>query len=1026
MVIKNKDGTVLADVWLQDSSCVNEEIMGDHTLQLDFLSRHPVDLEIGDYVEYEGNTYTIRHKESVTKRETSLGWDYSVVFYAAQYELQDVPFFLLGNPEYQKNGDYYTGTATEWLELIVKNMNREVGGWAAGGCIESEWITLSFKDKQCGDVLDDLCSQLDTEWSVSGRVLTIGRVEYPSGGLTLSQGEGGGFKELKLSSSSEERPVTVLYPYGSDRNLPDGYAADYLLLPGGEISLEKNVEKYGRCGRKVQFDDIYPHGVFEVTSVIDELTFTATGIDFDISDCLIPDQEVTVSFQSGALAGYDLAISEEGGWDYATKQIKVLQNEEENALKVPGDINFAVGDRFILYNLRMPQSYVDKAEQELLEAAQRWLDKKCEKEVRLNGKCDDILFKQNKIAVSCGQMVRVISDPLEIDQEIRVTKVKRYVENKGVPSYRYELTLSDFLDTNGFKDLVNEVENVPEEIKKELKPVKGWTKRAWRDVMETLDMMFDPEGDYFTELIKPLAVHTAELIVGTNSQQMDFIGVKFQPNKDGNPNLFGWTSGRLEHFTIDETGIRSWSITGGEATLNGGYPYYVYAKCARSGDSGTILCSTQQIKLLDDPDYYHFWVGVLNTPYDGARSWAPNYGFTEISGQFITTGVIKDKNGNFVIDLNNGTIPGWGAMTDKPNMDEYATISWTNGQINAVAKRVDDLGNEIATAGWITTADGNKLWASKTLEDGSTIISKINQTATTVTIDASHINLQGAVTYTMFSNSLQDKIDGISDDAATALANANTAISNASLAWNKAVSAANDASSASTDASKALTDAATAITNAANAVTKAGNVETALNNLPAWSKEASILQALTSATIVVNGYIKTSMIDVDNLYATHLNATVGTIAGFTLSANTMSGSGCTLESGGAIKFSSGNRWAAYGVYGLEDIGGLSPLAAIWNKDTNSGDKYGLYIRCDGYDVNENIRLQYSQSGSFKKTILGFRHYSGGGTADDQSFKRALIQTDKMPFSWHVEKTYGTPDGKHVMYDLNSGVFYVIN
>ena len=95
----------------------------------------------------------------------------------------------------------------------------------------------------------------------------------------------------------------------------------------------------------------------------------------------------------------------------------------------------------------------------------------------------------------------------------------------------------------------------------------------------------------------------------------------------------------------------------------------------------------------------------------------------------------------------------------------------------------------------------------------------------------------------------------------------------------------------------------------------------------------------------------------------------------------------------------------------------------WNKYC---DKYGLYIRCDGYDVNENIRLQYSQSGSFKKTILGFRHYSGGGTADAQSFKRALIQTDKMPFDWHVEKTYGTPDGKHVMYDLNSGVFYVIN
>ena len=349
------------------------------------------------------------------------------------------------------------------------------------------------------------------------------------------------------------------------------------------------------------------------------------------------------------------------------------------------------------------------------------------------------------------------------------------------------------------------------------------------------------------------------------------------------------------------------------------------------------------------------------------------------------------------------------------------TASWESkfsvqaDSISAVSTRVTSL--ETASAGWITTADGNKLWASKTLENGNTIVSYINQTATTTTISSSRINLIGAVTFNSFSSTLQatinDKVG--SSDLTTALAGyvTDSDLSDELKSYALASTLSNYVSS----------DALA--TKLANYATTAGVSSTA--QAEAKTAVDALKKALVDgSTTIVGGVISTSLIDVDNLYATHLDATVGTIAGFTLSANTMAGSGCTLESGGAIKFSSGNRWAAYGVYGLEDIGGLSPLAAIWNKDTNSGDKYGLYIRCDGYDVNENIRLQYSASGSFKKTILGFRHYSGGGTADAQSFKRALIQTDKMPFDWHVEKTYGKPDGKHVMYDLNSGVFYVIN
>lgn len=674
MEIKRGD-KILYDIYLKDNSYVEEEVMSTHTLTLNFLSRNVVDLQINDYVEFDGNIYKIRHNEKVTKRETSLGYEYNVTFYSSKYDLQDVEFFLHGKPERKKNFDYYTGTARDWLNLMVTNMNRTGSGWVAGSCIESRMITLSFKDKKVGSVLDEVVKELDTEYWISGKTMSIGKREYSSNGLVLGQGEGMGFNELEVSAVDDTPPITVLYPYGSDKNLSTDYGSDYLLLPGGQLSIEKNVDKYGRIEKSVQFDHIFPKGEFTVTEKIDNLTLKAAGIDFNLTDCLLDGVEVIVTFQNGGLAGYDLAIVE-GSWDNAKKQFKLKVNEQENALKVPGDINFSVGDKFILTSLKMPQSYRNNASSQLLDESTVFLEEHCEKRVQLRGKCDEVVFRQQNLFVSCGQMVGVFSEQLKIDREIRVTRVKRYIEN-GKPSYRYDLTLSDFLQGNGFKDLVDDVEKLPGEIEDSVRPVKEWTKRSWRDVMETLGMMFDPEGDYFTELIKPLAVHTAQLIVGTNSQQMDLVGLKFIPNADNDANYFKNTIGKLVHFTVAET-VKEWSIPAASFRLNNSLTYYVYAKCSKTTSNGSILVTDRKIKLEEETGYYHFWVGVLNTPEDGVRSWNPNYGYTEIAGQTITTGVIKDKMARLVIDLINGTITGpitfksgssgYNNISDKPNL----------------------------------------------------------------------------------------------------------------------------------------------------------------------------------------------------------------------------------------------------------------------------------------------------------------------------------------------------------------------
>lgn len=68
-------------------------------------------------------------------------------------------------------------------------------------------------------------------------------------------------------------------------------------------------------------------------------------------------------------------------------------------------------------------------------------------------------------------------------------------------------------------------------------------------------------------------------------------------------------------------------------------------------------------------------------------------------------------------------------------------ITQTNSAISAIAGRFNADGTLKEGAGWVTTAEANTSWVRK---DG--IISAINQTAESVTIDASRINLNGAIT----------------------------------------------------------------------------------------------------------------------------------------------------------------------------------------------------------------------------------------------------------------------------------------
>lgn len=820
-------GKQIADVWVGAASYTLEEINGARIAYVEFTTLQPIGLTVNDYISYKGETYYVRHREDVTKEEVSRGFAYRVKLYHDMYRLHDVVAFPYEKPDFRKNMSKYNGTASQLLDIVVRSMNRVHTGWKAGSCVETKAETFDLKDKTCAEVVNEIATRFETEFYVQDRTLTIGRrvIDRP-GGRIYSQGPDGGFRSITLSAVEEVPPLTRLYAYGSDKNMAaqgTKDALEYLKLPGGALCLEKNVDKYGVIEHPKQFQDIYPHGVFAVTARIDEFTLQASSIDFDLEAQLIDGTEPTVTFQDGGLAGYDLHIVK-GSWDNKTKQFKLAKVEEEGALKVPGDIHFAVGDKFILTGIKMPKAYVDKASEELRVAAQKYLDGKCENRTKLAVVCDEVLFAKYSLSVQCGELMHVRDARLGLDRKIRVTSVKRFIENDDEEPYRYEIVLSDFLEGNRFMQELSDIKKESKAARERAEEMVRYSRRQWQDVKETQEHLKKDFADKFKESINPVTIETMQLIAGHEQLQFVFVDSKTAPQK-----VVGvypeFTGGRvhvraaglfLKHMTMgvkaisskhDPSQYRYWEMADFTSeVLAADKVYRLYARVEANGQNGSFVLHDTFKGMNDEAGAYLLLMGYLGAEREGNRSWGRAYGFTEILPGQITTELIQDPNAQLVIDLTNGRITGpltitagsvgYNNLTDKPDLTGYLTKSefkvtadqiraevgranqtagGTKAQLDAFQQQtqqnVTNLLNrqatadgkiyQLQTAGYITTAQGNALYASAQLANGKTIASYITQSPEAINMISRNININAAVTFESYKEDNAQKLAAV-------------------------------------------------------------------------------------------------------------------------------------------------------------------------------------------------------------------------------------------------------------------------
>lgn len=461
------------------SSTHHEEVGGDDYLSVSLDSQECVTLELNDWTVWEGRKFWC--VETYTPKQTGRRkWTYSVKLYGAASLIKQA---LMLNTE-DSPVFSYTATAREHVALVVKNLNRWMGGitdWKVGKVEATGNIVVDYSEGLYGnDALKKIADEAGTEWWIEGMTVNVCRCER---GDEVTLGYGNGLLSIERDSADNVKFFTRLFPIGSSRNIDaEKYGSSRLLLPSRATYVERNTELgIVEHFEQTAFQEIYPRRTGKVSSVrketkkgddgkpFDIYYFTDGEMNFDPNEYEIGGLVKRVTFQTGQLAG--LGNDEDGehyfevNYNSATREFELITIwPYDDDTQVPGGVlEPKAGDTYILWNVRMPDEYYPIAEEEYATAVDKYMDEHCLDRSVYKCSTDYVTLKKRGVVPCMGQRVRLESDRFFASgyRESRITVVDQKLERPT----EADIEISDVLSQTTQSRMADEIENVRSEVK---------------------------------------------------------------------------------------------------------------------------------------------------------------------------------------------------------------------------------------------------------------------------------------------------------------------------------------------------------------------------------------------------------------------------------------------------------------------------------------------------------------------------------------------------------------------------------
>ena len=696
---------------------LTSSLMGDDYISLKIVSSEWLSFAKGDKIVVGGNEYSIR--ATTTREIVSEGYyNYEPVFYGVMYELMKTIYRNCDKyGKSDKSTFDLTYTIKEFVQVLIYNLERDYPGvWKfdEDNCPETEAKTIQFSGVNCLQALQTLCNkeQFNLEFQITQdngiRTIHIGkfgkRINPPSGADFFEWGKGNGLYNLKEQKIDDKAIITRLWVEGGTTNIRSdyrGYAErlqlpmqrmnqyDHTLADGTVVKANtemigisdeskryiENAELRDKIGSEEDvktYDNIYPKRTGKVTAIVadDICAFIDDTMDFDLNKkddkgtmYLVDGVSAKITFTSGRLAGQQFELNAKGGYDDKTKKFKIIPFTDSRGLTIPSTetqdaYKIEVGNTYKITDIYLPEQYEKRAEEDLWYAGSDDFKDASQVKAQYALTFDRLYFLQSlsrdteTSVFAVGDYVPVKDTRFGIEKTMRIQKITRNL----LLEHDYQITLADStaisIQTQTVLTVIDHENVINNNRLRDLNKAR----RGWRTTEDLRNMVYDTDGYFDTENIKPNSIDTNMLTVGAKSQQFVLSGCVLKANFGGNPNMFVATAGILSHLTIDNDKIRSWQMNEASFELQSTGGYYLFAKCSKSGENGVWYLTQEQLKFehTNDPNNYYFQVGIISSLYsdDNFRDFQTTYGFTRINGNTITTGRIITSDGDCYLDLD--------------------------------------------------------------------------------------------------------------------------------------------------------------------------------------------------------------------------------------------------------------------------------------------------------------------------------------------------------------------------------------
>lgn len=438
--------------------------------------------------------------------------------------------------------------------------------------------------------------------------------------------------------------------------------------------------------------DIYPKRVGEISSVVCvdkdknfyDIIDNSIPENLDYEKCLIDGETMTVIFQTGMLAGKEFEVkyyhnsilNPDGSLKKAARRFEITPQEIDGQTMPNETFCPRANEKYAVFKCMLPDAYIcdnatkSGASWDMFRQAVKSLFDNEETKFTFTGDLDGIWAKKDWLniggRIKLGGYIKFSDERFQKDGVlVRITGIKDYINKPHSPS----LELSNETKSASFSSKLKQLESEEVVIEDNHREAIQFTKRRFRDAKETMSMLEASLLENFTQSISPIAIQTMQMLVGDESLQFRFVSSKTNPtqvshtiNYDQETKTLKAAAGLIQHLTLGVSSLSSshkpeeylyWNVEEFESARleDGSKKYYLYAKVSKTTDKGVFFLS-ESAKTLNGVDgHYCLLVGVLNSEYNGERSFATLYGFTEILPGRVTTDRVVSGDGNSYFDM---------------------------------------------------------------------------------------------------------------------------------------------------------------------------------------------------------------------------------------------------------------------------------------------------------------------------------------------------------------------------------------